>query len=59
MKSGHARAPSADGAQSAGDASRATNELAIADDPMVRQDELRRSQGGPERPKPRQKRGQR
>ncbi|WP_353559582.1 excinuclease ABC subunit UvrB [Pyruvatibacter sp. HU-CL02332] len=34
-------------------------ELAIANDPMVRPDEIKRMQGEPERPKPRQKRGRR
>jgi len=34
-------------------------ELAIANDPMIRPDELNRQQGKPERPKPRQKRGRR
>jgi excinuclease ABC subunit B len=34
-------------------------ELAIANDPMIRPDELNRQQGKPERPKPRHKRGRR
>ncbi len=34
-------------------------ELAIANDPMIRPDEIKRTRGEPEQPKPRQKRGRR